>query len=163
MASNFWKKLFKRETPVSVEQSETSEHIFVEKYVLAKPNNMMVDYTWFFDCRAIPVAYEPENSGGFNDCLTLPNTFAVRRYLTQLMNTDNKRLSDPRTRTVSIVKMTHDKHVLVYPELNRNIPSARIAPFYGKKQNEEERDSWVLYVTPEINRVIVNQIKTITR
>ena len=163
MASNFWKKLFKRETPVSVEQSETSEHIFVEKYVLAKPNNMMVDYTWFFDCRTIPVAYEAENFDGFHDCVNLPNTFAVRIYLKQLINTDPEKLSNPRTRTIYIVKMTHDKHVLVYPDLSRTRPSARIAPFYGKPSDEENRDSWVLYVTPEINRVLVNRIKTLTR
>ena len=164
MIGDFWKKLFKRSTQKTVEQPEDTEPVFVKQYTLVIPDNMMLDYNCFFDCNNIPVSYETEiSSGGFHDCLKLPNTAAVREYLTQLAKSNTKKLLNSKTRTISIVKMRHDKQVLILPDLKQAKPAVIIAPFYGKTSTKHEKDCWVLYVTPEINRTIVNQIKTITR
>ena len=144
---------FLEKTPELKQQS-----VFVEKYVLIQPKKLLIDYSMFVGHKTIPVAYEQSTNTGWNKCVQLPNEKPIRIFLKHLRDTDPEMVNAEKMRTISIIKIDNNKDMYIFPDLK------------GKKQYEmfvhfKKRDkySWAHYVTPEINRAIVEQIKLHTR
>lgn len=144
---------FNKKTPAPKPQS-----VIVEKYVLIQPRKLLIDYSLFDDRKTIPVAYEQSTNTSWNKCVVLPNEKPIRIFLKHLRDAEPETVNSEKMRTISIVKIDNDKDLYIFPDLK------------GKKQYEmfvhfkkQDKYSWAHYVTPEINRAIVEQIKLHTR
>jgi len=144
------------------QQSTTtkSKYDFVEQYTLVDPKNVLIDYSAFNMCKKIPVACEhiESTTSTFKNCVHLPNNKPFSDFLYQLTLCDKKQIKNPIFRTISIVNMAPGKQLFILPDI-KNIRS----PICVVNFDSGNTDDWVLYVTPEINRAIVDQVKMFTR
>ena len=161
--SGLLEKLLKKneKTTAKTEADEQKKYVrpdFVKQYVLTNPNLLFMDYRYFFDCDEIPVAYEQETRTGFQTCVQLPNNKFIREYLLQLYAAKNEVLQDSKTRTISVIQIAPNDYLYILPDLKHMKNPVMLVGF-----KKEPHYSWVLNVNPEINRAIVEQLKTFTR
>jgi len=127
----------------------------VEQYTVVDPKRVMTDYSLFEYCANVPVACEDgAKSGGLINCHMLPTT-AVMGFLKALQRMPTEKIADPKMRTIAIVHLAQNRRVVIGPSL-RTPKTPVICPV------DDDKD-WFLYVTPEKNRAMVEQLKLHTR
>lgn len=126
---------------------------FVEQYTLTQPKELMFGYDYWSDCRNVPVRYEQNgNNSGFAACVELPSIVFFRWWKT-IQTAPQEVLNDPKSRTISIVKLKNGGKLYILPNLKN-----QKNPIYAYEEGELG-----MQTTPEINRAIVEQIKMFTR
>ena len=137
-----------------------SRYSFVEQYVIADPNKLMYGgYEFWGLCKFIPVAYETTESTGYLPAIQLPTDWA-QPFLNILKNSDPEIRQDPRQRLISIINLGGKHKLYIVP----NLKTKKSSVIVGEHNDDEKRKGdWVLYVTPEINRAIVEQAKIRSR
>ena len=138
-----------------------SKYSFVEQYVLADPNNLkFCSYEMWDFCEMTPVAYQTTNTeSGWLNTVDLPS-FWAQQFLNVLKNSDSAVRNDPKQRLVSVINMKDGHKLYIAPHLGDTSASYLVNEY---ENNEKRKYDWVLYVTPEINRAIVEQVKIRSR
>lgn len=152
MSENFEKK---KETTVIPK----SQYSFVEQYVIADPNRVMTEYYLWDLCEFTPVAYETTESTGFLPAVELPTNW-VQSFLKSLQQSDIETRKDPTQRLISVIHLRDNHKLYVIPDLKSKKKSKIIGEHHYDKKRKND---WMFYVTPEINRAIVEQEKIRTR
>lgn len=137
-----------------------SQYSFVEQYVIADPNRIMNGgYDIWGLCKFTPVAYEGEETTGFLSTLKLPTDWALP-FLKTLKNSDPEIRQDPRQRLISVINLDEKHKLYVVP----NLKAKKSSIIVGEHNDDEKRkNDWLFYITPEINRAIVEQAKIRSR
>ena len=138
-----------------------SAYNFVEQYVLADPNNLnFCGYEMWDFCEMTPVAYQQTAlQSGWLNTVELPSIW-VQKFLNALKNSSPDVRNDPTQRLISVINMNAGHKLYITPHLKDKTGSYLISEY--ENDNKRKYD-WVLYVTPEINRAIVEQIKIRSR
>ena len=132
---------------------QQQKYDFVEQYTLTQPKELMFGYDCWSDCRNVPVRYEQNgNNSGFAACVELPSIVFFRWWKT-IQTAPQEVLNNPKSRTISIVNLKNGKKFFILP----NVKDIK-RPIYAYEVGSLSTGS-----TPEINRAIVEQIKTFTR
>ena len=160
------KNAFKDETPKAVETKATvansipkSQYSFVEQYIIADPNKLMHGgYELWSLCEFTPVAYEEKESSGWLPAVQLPSSWA-QPFLKHLKQSDPEIRKDPTQRLISVIRLADGHKLYIVPNLNEKHGSVLL----GEHIDEKHRNDWMYYVTPEINRAIVEQAKIRSR
>lgn len=158
--------IFKPEKPVvktSVAPVQPEEKFdFVEQYTLINPKLLLNgSYSLWSLCKNVPVAYESkstEKGSGWTQCVELPTHKPIMEFLYQLEHADAEIVKQPKNRTISIINFEKGKRMFIVPDLKQPKNPVFIVDF----ESGDER-AWFLHVTPQINRAIVKQLKTIMR
>lgn len=154
----FFKKKMGSNQHIQQTYQKQSQYKIVEQYTLVPPNKLLTDYSLFESSKTIPVAYEQKSGTGWNKTILLPNKLQIRNFLQQLKDADFETIQDAKYRTVSVIKIGDGKNIYIVPNLkHKDIPSIVV---HFEKQ---DKYPWPYYITPEINRVIVEQLKFYTR
>ena len=138
-----------------------SRYSFVKQYVITDPNYVMVDgyKTWGL-CKYTPVAYDNQDStSGWLNAVQLPTEWALP-FLKTLKNSAPEIRNDPRQRLISVIQLAENRKLYILPSLKQKKGSVIIS---WNNQNSKNKGDWVMYVTPEINRAIVEQAKIRSR
>ena len=156
-------RLFKTKVqPVSEQEQNKDSKTkpdFIKQYTLFDPKKVMVTYSAFSNCSTIPVAYESNVFKGiFAQCFQMPNQEPFVNYLKQLSNAKPEVAASHKKRTISVIELDKDKNIFILPNLEHKKTLSIVVSF--KDGNTE---SWPLFMTPEINRAIVEQLKFYTR
>ena len=158
------KKVFRKQEPkVATIQKPAipkSQYSFVEQYVIADPNKLLNGgYELWGFCEFTPVAYEGEESScGFLSAVQLPSSWA-QPFLKQLKQSAPEIRKNPAQRLVSVINLD-DGHKLY---IVQNLKEKRGSVLLGEYNDEKRKNDWMYYVTPEINRAIVEQAKIRSR
>lgn len=163
--SKVFKKLFKKRAVADGSNNRMGavvprpKYDFVEQYTIIDPKRVLIDYGVFSLCGKIPVACEESavSSCGFRQCIELP-TNLVFSFLMELKDAPAETIINPKMRTISMVHLTPDCMIFIKP----NLQNPKMPTFY-RINSKGPRQDWVLYVTPEKNRAIVEQLKIHTR
>ena len=136
---------------------ERPKYDFVEQYTIVDPKRVLTDYKLFSGCKNIPVVCEESTKTpcGFASAIELPTKIIVG-FLEALEKAPAEKIADPKMRTISIIHLDKDQRVVVGPCLGA--PKTPILWPVDSKEN-----NWVLHVTPEKNRAIVDALKIHTR
>ena len=129
-----------------------TKYDFIKQYTLVNPHKMFLDYNLFSWCENMPVKYETEHGTGWTPCVLLP-TQVFLGYLHALERAPERIASNPKFRTVFVVNLKNDRKLCILPNLRS--PKKTVYAY--------EPGELAFHVTPEINRAIVDQVKTITR
>ena len=139
----------KKEQPQNTQPVVQSSK-YIEKYVITDPKDVLLNYNLFSDAAEIPVRV---TSDGWGHCVPLPTNIFLG-YLNKLAGTSKTITNNLKFRTVFIVSLLNKKKAYILP-------------------NAKDLNQWYIAIkkpgdlglntTPEINRAIVEQIKTITR
>ena len=132
---------------------------FVEQYTIVDPKKVLNGgYELFAGCEKIPVVCEESKKTccGFSACIEIP-TNIVLGFLKALNNMPAEKIVDPKMRTLSIIHLSPEHRIVIGPSLDK--PKAPILWAVDSK----DKGDWVLNITPEKNRAIVNQLKIYTR
>ena len=155
------KDIFTKETPKAEKTAETkttvipkSQYSFVEQYVIADPCNIMGDYELWSWCKFTPVAYEGKESTGFLASVELPTCWA-QPFLKALKQSAPEIRKDPTQRLISVIHLGDNHKLYIVPNLKNKKGSVLL----GENNNRQHKNDWMFYVTPEINRAIVEQAK----
>ena len=133
---------------------------FVEQYTVIDPKKVMNGgYNLWALCEKVPVVCEesPVTSCGFRECVMLP-TNIVMGFLQTLEAAKSETIAEPKMRTISIVHLSKNYRVVIGP----NFESPK-NPIFWLVANDAPKKDWILHVTPEKNRAIVEQLKIHTR
>ena len=133
---------------------------FVEQYTILDPKRVMNGgYNLFSECETIPVLCEEADVSpfGFRVCKRLPTNIVIG-FLEDLNKASDEQIADPKMRTISMIHLSPDCRFIIGP----NIASPKHPAYYILDENDQRYD-WVLHVTPEKNRAIVEQMKIHTR
>ena len=159
------KNFFKKETPETTATIAygipKSQYSFVEQYIIVDPQKVQNGGYGFRIIRKFTlVAYEGKKiDGKFLPTIQLPTDWALF-FLKRFKRSAPEVRNDPTQRLISIIHLD-DKHKLyVVPNLKTKKGSAFVG---GNTADKERKNDWVFYVTPEINRAIVEQVKIRTR
>lgn len=147
----------KEQTPIIPK----SQYSFVEQYVIADPNKVANGgYEFWGLCRFTPVLYDnQETHECFGEVVHLPTDWA-QPFLKILKNSDPEIRQDPRQRLISVINLGGKHKLYVVPKLETKKSSVIV----GEHNDDEERkNDWIFYITPEINRAIVEQAKIRSR
>ena len=138
-----------------------SKFDFVEQYVVVDPDNVLhCGYEMWEMCDMTPVAYDNNNAGGWVNTVELPSVW-VQKFLKFLSTKATPEIrKDPTQRLISVINMKDNHKIYIVPYLGNKHGSYIISE--NEDDKEHSRD-WVLYVTPEINRAIVEQVKIRSR
>ena len=110
---------------------------------------------WDF-CEMTPVAYQKHAfESGWLNTIDLPS-FWAQRFLNELKNAAPEIRNDPLQRLISIINLRAGHKLYITPHLKDKTASYLVNEY--KNDDKRNRD-WVLYVTPEINRAIIEQVK----
>jgi hypothetical protein len=112
---------------------------FFKEHIIQDPKKVLIDYNFFSLCEEVHVVIETKDSG-WNTTEAFP-TKGTLKYLSALKKMPIEFSSNPTARTIS--------------EYNFGSNSFYILP---NMAFIAERD-WVLFLTPEIRKHIVNQLK----
>ena len=160
------KNILKKETPETKKKAETkttvipkSQYSFVEQYVIADPYNIMGDYELWSFCKFTPVAYEDKGSTGFLPAVELPTHWALP-FLKLLKQSAPEIRKDPTQRLISVIHLGSNHKLYIVPNLKEKKSSVIVGEHYD---DEKRKNDWMFYVTPEINRAIVEQAKIRSR
>ena len=165
---NLFDKIFNKKAKVQAEQKQQPvaksqfepvqrpRYSFVEQYTIIDPKRVMNGgYDLWSWCRSIPVACEDGmKSTGFVNCKQIP-TQIVWNFLKTLEKTPSEQIVDPKMRTLTIVNLSSDHRVVILP----NFESPK-NPYLWPVDDDKD---WILYVSPDKNRAIVDAIKIHTR
>lgn len=159
------KNVFKTKAPKATEIKTAvvnpipkSQYSFVEQYVL-DPNYIMNHYELWSFCEFTPVAYEGKKTPcGFLCMVQLP-TYWAQSFLKQLKQSAPEIRKDPTQRLISVIHLKDDHKLYVVPSLKEKKGSVIL----GEHNDEKRKNEWMYYVTPEINRAIVEQAKIRSR
>lgn len=160
------KNAFKNEAPKETETKTAvvnpipkSQYSFVEQYVIADPNKLMHGgYELWSFCKFTPVAYEEKESSGWLPAVQLPSSWA-QPFLKQLKQSDPEIRKDPTQRLISVIRLADGHKLYIVP----NLKEKRGSILLGEHNDAKRRNDWMYYVTPEINRAIVEQAKIRSR
>ena len=133
---------------------------FVEQYTIVDPKRVLNGgYELFSGCSTIPVVCEESEVSpcGFRRCIQLP-TRIVYGFLETLKDMPAEKITDPKMRTISIVHLAKGCRIVIGP----NFESPK-NPIFWIVDKSDKKPDWFLYVTPEKNRAIVEQLKIHTR
>ena len=133
------------QTP-SVQQPKSP---YVEQYTLVPPKQVFMDYNYFDRCPTVSVKYEASDWG---NCVELP-TQAFLPYWNMLKSAPCEIMDKPLNRTISVVHLLNDQNMYIFP--NPQSPKRLIFAYNAGKL--------ALNMSPEIRRVIVDQIRMYTR
>ena len=137
-----------------------SKYDFVEQYVVVDPNNLLhIGYEAWYFCNKTPVAYDNNGQGGFVETIELPTEWA-QSFLAGLKTRNEEVRNDPKQRLISVINLKDNHKIYLVPHLDEKRGSVLI------RENDTDKKrklDWVLYVTPEINRAIVEQMKIRSR
>lgn len=135
---------------------------FIDQYILADPKNVLINYSAFNMCGKIPVACETVESktSTFKNCVHLPNQPEFTDYLTSLTTADKKLIKNPLYRTIYVVNLAQKKQMFILPDI-KNIKNPIFSVVFSDEP-EKEKD-WFLYMTPTLNRAVIEAVKTYTR
>ena len=160
-------KLFSKKQPVAQQTEKPApvvlpqpKYDFVEQYTIVDPKRVLNGgYELFYGCATIPVVCEESEVSPcwFRRCVQLP-TRIVYGFLETLKHMPAEKITDPKMRTRSIVHLAKGCRVVIGP----NFESPKNPIFWIVDKNDKTPD-WFLYVTPEKNRAIVEQLKIHTR
>lgn len=160
------KNVFKNEVSKATETKTAvanpipkSQYSFVEQYIIADPNKLMHGgYELWSFCEFTPVAYEEKESSGWMPAVQLPSRW-VQPFLKQLKQSAPEIRKDPTQRLISVIHLKDDHKLYIVP----NLKEKRGSVLLGENGDEKHRNEWMYYVTPEINRAIVEQAKIRSR
>ncbi len=168
--AKFFEKLFKKKQQnVSTEPKgdETTRPVlprpkydFVEQYTIIDPKKVLNGgYRMWELCEKVPVVCEESEVSpcGFRSCIELP-TNIVMGFLCTLEAAESKTIEDPKMRTLSIVHMSDNHRIVIGP----NFESPKTPVFWLVAEDAPKKD-WILHVTPEKNRALVDALKIHTR
>ena len=126
---------------------------FVKTYHVVNPKRIMINYDLFAYCKNVPVAVENEQNphAGFYPSVEVP-TSEFLPYLRLLSDGPDKVAANPANRTFYVIELKNNEKMYIFP----NLKSFK-NPFKAFKKNV------AFNVTPEINRAIVDVLKTFTR
>jgi len=145
-------------TPV-VNRIPKSQYSFVEQYIIADPNNLLHGgYELWSFCEFTPVAYEEKESSGWLPSVQLPSSWA-QPFLKLLKQTAPEIRKDPTQRLISVIRLADGHKLYVVP----NLKEKRGSILLGEYSDTKRRNDWMYYVTPEVNRAIVEQAKIRSR
>ena len=133
---------------------------FVEQYTIVDPKRVLNGgYELFAGCSTIPVVCEESGVSqcGFRQGIPLP-TNIIFGLLMELKKRPVEQIADSKMRTISFVNLAKDCRIVIGP----NFESPKQPVFWIVNSSGPKRD-WVLHVTPEKNRAIVEQLKIYTR
>ena len=162
------KNAFTKEAPTT-EKEEVKTHVvnripksqysIVEQYIIADPNNLMHGgYELWSFCEFTPVAYEEKESSGWLLAVQLPSRW-VQPFLKQLKQSAPEIRKDPTQRLISVIHLNDDHKLYIVP----NLKEKRGSVLLGEHIDAKRKNDWMYYVTPEINRAIVEQAKIRSR
>ena len=144
-------------TPV-VNRIPKSQYSFVEQYIIADPRNIMGDYELWSWCKFTPVAYEGKESTGFLASVELPSRWA-QPFLKALKQSAPEIRKDPTLRLISVIRLADGHKLYIVP----NLKEKRGSVLLGEYSDTKRKNDWMYYVTPEVNRAIVEQAKIRSR
>jgi len=124
---------------------------YAKEYTLLSSN--MVDYDLFSLCKKVPVSYKEDTTASFANCVLLPTDPVIMTYLHLL-----KYIKTESYKKITVFELGKGKNLYLLPpikQLKYNI----IVDF----DDDPSAKSWPLYVTPELNKALVHQIKQYTR
>ena len=133
---------------------------FVEQYTVIDPKKVLNGgYELWQFCDNVPVACEEGGVSptGFIQCKMLP-TKIMMGFLCELYKKPAKEIIDPKKRTISIVHISKDHRIVIGP----NFESPKAPVFWLVAEDAAKKD-WILHVSPEKNRAIVDALKIHTR
>ena len=129
-----------------------TKYSFVTKYVLANPKNMFMGYEYFSLCPTVPVAVENTKDTDFREAVKIP-TKIILPLLIWLKESPAEISNNTLNRTVYKIELKNNKTAYVIPDVK-----------YERCGNVVfEKRGIAFNVTPEINRAIIDCIKTFTR
>ena len=168
--SNVFDKLFGKKDAVApvAQKSEKPafapvakpKYDFVEQYTIVDPKKVLNGgYDLWQLCDTVPVVCEESTKSicGFSQGIMLP-TRIVMGFLMELKNKPAEEIADPKMRTLSIVHISKNHRVVIGP----NFESPKNPVFWLVASDAAKKD-WIMYVTPEKNRAIVDALKIHTR
>ncbi|MCQ2562338.1 MAG: hypothetical protein MJ158_01835 [Alphaproteobacteria bacterium] len=127
---------------------------FAQEYVLVDSKMCLSNYGYFSLCKHIPVAIETKDSTGFYNCIQLPTSAVFMDYLNILYNLPAEELANPLTRTITVFTLDKDKYIYVLPPF-KALTGNVVVHF----EEDPTAKGWPLYVTPELNKTLVRQLK----
>jgi len=159
------KNIFRKETP-EMEAAKTpavpkSQYSFVEQYIISDPNKVMNGgYELWGLCEFMPVLYDnQETLECFGKAVKLPTDWA-QPFLKLLKNSEPEIRKDPTQRLISVINLGGNHKLYVVP----NLKTKKSSVIVGEHNDDPKRKSdWLFYITPEINRAIVEQAKIRSR
>lgn len=160
------KNLLKSKQPEQTEKQEEktslvqkSKYDFVEQYVITDRLLHVSCYEMWSLGNTTPVAYDNNGQGGWLATVELPNPWA-QDFLKKLKTSSKEIRKDPKQRLISIINMKDNHKIYIVPSLADKNRSVIIPENVTDKQHYYD---WLLYVTPEINRAIIEQVKIRSR
>ncbi len=165
---NIFGTIFKKEAVKPVQSAEKPvskilakpKYDFVEQYTVIDPKKLLSGgYELWQMCENVPVACEEEGvpTTGFIRCKMLP-TKIVMGFLCELQKKTSEEIEDPKMRTLSIVHISQNHRIVIEP----NFESPK-SPVFWLVADDAPKKDWILHVTPEKNRAIVDALKIHTR
>ena len=133
---------------------------FVEQYTIVDPKRVLNGgYNLWSLCEKVPVVCEESKVSpcGFHSCIELP-TNIVMGFLQTLEAAKPETIAEPKMRTISIVKISDNHRIVIGP----NFESPKTPVFWVVVEDAPKKD-WILHMTPEKNRAIVDALKIHTR
>ncbi len=133
---------------------------FVEQYTIVDPKKVFYGgYDSWVGCENIPVVCEEhyKTPNGVGYYAELPAKI-VMGFLMELQRKSAAEIENPKMRTLSIIHISKHHRVIIGP----NFYSPKF-PVFWVITDDADRKDWVFYVTPEINRAIVDALKIHTR
>ena len=159
MAKLFNKKVAPTASKTDYAPLPRPKYSFVEQYTIVDPKKVMNGgYRMWQLCKTVPVVCEESSvsSCGFLSGIEMP-TDIVLGFLNALEKAPAETIVDPKMRTLSIIHLSKDQRVVVGPDLKNSKTPIFWAP------DSKGKGDWVMYVTPEKNRAIVDALKLHTR
>ena len=130
-----------------------TKYSFVKKYTLVHPKKVSIDYELFSLCETTPTSIEGKPGEDFHRAIPFP-TEVILPILRFLEKSSDEISKSPLYRTVYEIQLKNNETAYVVPSIE-----------YKKcaELGIEERKRFPFNVTPEINRAIIDCVKTFTR
>ena len=155
---NIFRKDIKKTDAVKTPAIPKSQYSFVEQYVIVDPKKVENGrYEFWGFCKFTPVVYE--NEGAWIDSVKLPTDWA-QPFLRLLKNSAPEIRNDPTQRLISVIHLGKNHKLYIVPSLKEKKGSVIVGE---NNADEHRKNDWIYYVTPEINRAIVEQAKIRSR
>lgn len=129
-----------------------TKYSFVKKYTLVDPKEVFLDYEYFSLCETTPTSIEGKPGEDFHRAIPFP-TEVILPILRFLKKSPAEISKSPLYRTVYEIQLKNNETAYVVPSIK-----------YTKcAELGVERKRVAFNVTPEINRAIIDCVKTFTR
>lgn len=136
---------------------------FVEQYTVVDPKYVLNGgYGLWSLCKTVPVVCEEgdKSTCDFYQSIRMPSK-VVLGFLNDLKKAPAEKIADPKMRTLSIVHLDDKHRIYILP----NLLVPRYPTLFIENDNDDDESikGWSLYMTPEKNRAVVEQLKIHTR